>query len=250
MKFPIDSLGILSYTYVRQCMTGRTGDMTKSTENKGKFVAYYRVSTEQQGRSGLGLEAQKKAVLDFLNGGQWELVAEFTEIESGKKADRPELEAALKLCKRVKATLVIAKLDRLARNVHFISGLMERGVKFCAVEFPNADPFMLHVHAAMSEHERRLISARTKAGLERAKARGVKLGKHGAVLARENAAKAKAQARELKPVIAQLRKAGKVTVRAIMEELNGRGIKTTHGGTWHPQTVNVLLHRIDGKGAA
>jgi DNA invertase Pin-like site-specific DNA recombinase len=227
--------------------------MKESTENKGKFVAYYRVSTESQGRSGLGLEAQKKAVLDFLNGGQWELVAEFTEVETGKNAhtaNRPELEHALKLCKKTRATLVIAKLDRLARNVHFISGLMERGVKFCAVEFPNADPFMLHVHAAMSEHERRLISARTKAGLERAKARGVKLGKHGAVLARENAAKAKAQARELKPVIAELRKAGKATVRAIMEELNGRGIKTLRGGTWHPQTVNVLLHRVDGKGAA
>jgi DNA invertase Pin-like site-specific DNA recombinase len=234
-------------------MTEKTCDMKKTTENKGKFIAYYRVSTEQQGRSGLGLEAQKKAVLDFLNGGQWELVAEFTEVETGKKAhtaNRPELEHALKLCKKTRATLVIAKLDRLARNVHFISGLMERGVKFCAVEFPNADPFMLHVHAAMSEHERRLISARTKAGLERAKARGVKLGKHGAVLARENAAKAKAQARELKPVIAELRKAGKATVRAIMEELNGRGIKTLRGGTWHPQTVNVLLHRVDGKGAA
>jgi len=221
--------------------------MKNDAGNKGKYVAYYRVSTESQGRSGLGLEAQKKAVLDYLDGGQWKLVAEFTEIESGKKADRPELEKALKLCKKTRATLVIAKLDRLARNVHFISGLMERGVKFCAVEFPNADPFMLHVHAAMSEHERRLISARTKAGLERAKARGVKLGRHGAILARENAGKAKAQARELKPVIAEIRKAGKITVRAIMEELNRCGIKTLRRGTWHPQTVNVLLHRIDCK---
>lgn len=224
--------------------------MQKNTENKGKFIAYYRVSTESQGRSGLGLEAQKKAVLDYLNGGQWELVAEFTEVETGKKAhmaNRPELEHALKLCKKTKATLVIAKLDRLARNVHFISGLMERGVKFRAVEFPNADPFMLHVHAAMSEHERRLISIRTKAGLERAKARGVKLGRHGAVLARENAAKARVQAQELKPVIAEIRRAGKTTVRAIMEELNDRGIKTLRGGTWRPHTVNVLLHRLNGR---
>lgn len=222
--------------------------MKEATESKGKFVSYYRVSTAQQGRSGLGLEAQKKAVLDFLNGGEWELVAEFTEIETGKKAytaNRPELEKALKFCKKARATLVIAKLDRLARNVHFISGLMERGVKFCAVEFPNADPFMLHVHAAMSEHERRLISARTKAGLERAKARGVKLGQYGAILARENAAKAQAQAKELKPVVAKIREAGKTTVRAIMDELNERGIKTMRGGTWHPQTVNVLLHRLD-----
>ena len=221
--------------------------MMNSKENKGAYVAYYRVSTEQQGRSGLGLEAQKKAVLDFLNGGEWNLVAEFTEIESGKRSDRPELEKALKLCKKAKATLVIAKLDRLARNVHFISGLMERGVKFCAVEFPNADPFMLHVHAAMSEHERRLIGARTKAGLERAKARGVKLGQYGATLARENAAKAKEQALALKPVIAEIRKAGHTTVRAIMDELNARGIKTLRGGAWHPQTVNVLLGRIDAR---
>ncbi len=229
-------------------MTEMTGDMNTTAENKGKFVAYYRVSTEQQGRSGLGLEAQKKAVLDYLSGGQWELIAEFTEIESGKKADRPELEKALKLCKKMRALLVIAKLDRLARNVHFISGLMERGIKFCAVEFPNADPFMLHVHAAMSEHERRLISARTKAGLAIAKARGVILGRHGAVLARQNAAKAKAQARELKPVIKQIRNAGKLSVREIMEELNRRDIKTQRGGAWHPHTVNVLLHRIDGTG--
>lgn len=225
-------------------MTEGRGDMKTDAEGKGKYVAYYRVSTESQGRSGLGLEAQKKSVLDYLAGGQWELVAEFTEIESGKKAKRPELEKALKLCKNIRAILVIAKLDRLARNVHFISGLMERGVKFCAVEFPNADPFMLHVHAAMSEHERRLISARTKDGLERAKARGIKLGRHGAILASVNAAKAQAHAKELKPVIAEIRKAGKVTVRSIMEELNRRGIKTQRGGTWHPQTVNVLLHRI------
>jgi DNA invertase Pin-like site-specific DNA recombinase len=215
------------------------------TENKGKFVAYYRVSTEKQGRSGLGLEAQQKAVLDYLNGGEWELIAEFTEVESGKKCDRPELEKALTLCKRQHATLIIAKLDRLARNVHFISGLMERGVKFCAVEFPDADPLMLHIHAAMGEHERRMISARTKAGLERAKARGIKLGTHGAVLARENAAKAREQAKQLRPVIREIRKDGKESVREIMVELNRRGIKTARNGVWHPHTVNILLHRID-----
>lgn len=112
--------------------------------------------------------------------------------------------------------------------------------------FPNAAPFMLHVHTAMSEHERRLISARTKVGLDRAKARGVTLGRHGAVLARENAAKARAQAEALKPVVAELRKEGKTTVRAIMEELNRRGIKTLRGGAWHPHTVNVMLRRING----
>ena len=160
--------------------------MTEASENKGKFVAYYRVSTESQGRSGLGLEAQQKAVLDFLNGGQWELVAEFTEIETGRKAhtaNRPELELALKLCKRERATLVIAKLDRLARNVHFISGLIERGVEFVAADNPHANRFTVHLLAAFAEHERDEISKRTKAGLERAKARGVKLGRHGAILA-------------------------------------------------------------------
>ena len=125
-------------------------------ENKGKFVAYFRVSTEKQGRSGLGLEAQRKAVLDWLDGGQWDLVAEFTEVESGNKVDRPELEKALKECKKRRATLVIARLDRLARNVHFISGLMEKKVPFVAVEFPDATPVMLHIYAAMAEHERRL----------------------------------------------------------------------------------------------
>jgi len=191
------------------------------------------------------LEAQKKAVEEFLNGGDWDLVAEFTEVESGGKSDRPELEKALKLCKRRKATLVIAKLDRLARNVHFISGLMERGVKFCAVEFPNADPFMLHVHAAMGEHERRLISQRTKAGLERAKARGVKLGRNGKALAKQNAARANSQAKELRPVIRRLRKEGVTTTRAIAAALNDQGIKSARGGQWHPQTVSLLLKRID-----
>lgn len=216
-----------------------------TNEHRGNYVAYYRVSTDEQGRSGLGLEAQKKAVEDFLNGGDWNLVAEFTEVESGGKSDRPELEEALKLCKRRKATLVIAKLDRLARNVHFISGLMERGVKFCAVEFPNADPFMLHVHAAMGEHERRLISQRTKAGLERAKARGVKLGRNGMALAKQNAARANSQAKELRPVIRRLRKEGVTTTRAIAAALNDQGIKSARGGQWHPQTVSLLLKRID-----
>jgi DNA invertase Pin-like site-specific DNA recombinase len=221
-----------------------TPNTENSNEHKGNIVAYYRVSTEQQGKSGLGLAAQRKAVMDYLNGGSWKLIGEFTEIESGHKSDRPQLELALKLCKRRRATLVIAKLDRLARNVHFISGLMEHGIKFCAVEFPNADPFMLHVHAAMGEHERRLISARTKAGLERAKARGVKLGRHGVVLARQNAARAREQARKLKPVIREIQREGKITIRDIMGELNERGIKTSRNGTWHPQTVSVLLKRV------
>ena len=226
-------------------VTARSGKEEQAAGFHGKIVAYYRVSTDEQGRSGLGLEAQRKAVLDYLNGGPWEMLAEFTEVESGRKSDRPELEKALKLCKRKKATLVIAKLDRLARNVHFISGLMERGVKFCAVEFPNADPFMLHVHAAMAEHERRLISARTKAGLERAKARGVRLGKNGKRLAKRNSTAARREAKELAPVVKEIRTAGKTTVRAVADELNRRGIKTSRDGRWHPQTTSRLLKRID-----
>jgi len=214
--------------------------------DKSKFIAYYRVSTDRQGCSGLGLDAQRKAVLDWLNGGKWELVAAYTEVESGKRSDRPELEQALKDCKQRGASLVIARLDRLARNVHFISGLMERKVPFVAVEFPDATPLMLHIHAAMAEHERKLISQRTKAALAEAKARGVKLGTHGKILARLNRDQARARAKELRPMVRALRKEGKTTVREIMEALNRRGIKTQRGGSWHPHTVNLLLHRIDG----
>lgn len=221
--------------------------MTRILQSPSKtpvFVAYYRVSTLRQGRSGLGLAAQKKSVSEWIADAKGTLAAEFTEVESGKRCDRPELEAALKYCRKSHASLVIARLDRLARSVHFISGLMEKKVPFVAVEFPNATPVMLHIHAAMAEHERRLISERTKAGLERARARGVKLGAYGTVLARRNRELACEQAKRLEPLVDQMRATGKVTVRAIMDELNRRGIPTQRGGPWHPQTVNVLLARI------
>jgi DNA invertase Pin-like site-specific DNA recombinase len=143
--------------------------------HSGKWVCYLRVSTDRQGQSGLGLEAQRKAVLDFRNGGQWKLADEFVEVESGKRSDRPQLAAAL-ACKRLKARLVVAKLDRLARNVAFISRLMERGVEFVAADMPFANKLTIHILAAVAEHEREAISARTKAALAAAKARGVKLG--------------------------------------------------------------------------
>ena len=142
----------------------------------GKFIAYHRVSTDRQGSSGLGLEAQQKAVMDYLNGGDWQLLDALTEIESGKRSDRPELAKALAECRRHKATLVIAKLDRLARNVAFISGLMEAKVDFVAADMPEANKLTVHIMAAMAEHEREQISARTKAALAAAKARGAKLG--------------------------------------------------------------------------
>jgi hypothetical protein len=141
----------------------------------GRFIAYFRVSTEHQGGTGNGMAAQRKAVLDHLNGGNWKLVGEFTEVESGKRSDRPELERALAACRKHRAKLVIAKLDRSSRNVHFISGLMERKVDFVACDMPSATPFMLHVYAAVAEEERRMIAKRTKDGLAAAKARGVVL---------------------------------------------------------------------------
>jgi DNA invertase Pin-like site-specific DNA recombinase len=148
--------------------------------HRGKFVAYYRVSTARQGLSGLGLEAQQAAVQNYLDGGSWELIGEFTEVESGRKTERPELANALALCKKHNATLVIARLDRLARNVHFISGLMETKVKFVACDMPEATPFMLHIYAAVAQEEARAVSARTKAALAAAKQRGVRLGATGA----------------------------------------------------------------------
>src|ERR1700693_2553841 len=142
----------------------------------GKFVSYLRVSTDKQGHSGLRIEAQRKAVDDYLNGGRWTLLKEYVEIESGKRNDRPQLLAALAHAKATGATIVIAKLDRLARNVAFISNLMESGVEFVAVDMPLANRLTVHILAAVAEHERELISQRTKAALAAAKARGTKLG--------------------------------------------------------------------------
>ena len=146
-------------------------------------AAYLRVSTQRQGQSGLGLEAQRKAIQHLLEGQPYQ---EFIEIESGKKTKRPKLEQAIAYCRKHKTKLVIAKLDRLARNVHFISGLMESGIDFVAADMPSADRFMLHIYAAMAEEEGRRISERTKAALAAAKERGVELGKNGKVLAKQN----------------------------------------------------------------
>src|SRR5258708_2007073 len=142
----------------------------------GKFVSYLRVSTARQGASGLGLEAQRAAVTGYLNGGEWTLVQELVEVESGKRNDRSVLAEALRLCRKHKATLVIAKLDRLARNVAFISNLMKSGVEFVAVDMPSANRFVVHILAAVAEQEAEAISKRTKAALAAAKARGTQLG--------------------------------------------------------------------------
>ena len=145
-------------------------------ETTGNYVAYYRVSTDRQGQSGLGLDAQRAAVANYMNGGDWTLLDTFTEVESGRKNDRPELAKALELCRRRRATLVIAKLDRLARNVAFIAGLMDANVDLVAVDMPHANRLTLHIMAAMAEHEAAAVSQRTRAALQAAKERGRKLG--------------------------------------------------------------------------
>jgi len=221
---------------------------------KGKFVAYYRVSTQKQGTSGLGLEAQRTAVLDYLNGGNWNLVEEVTEIESGKDNSRPELAKALALCRIHNATLIIAKLDRLARNVAFISNLMESGVEFTAVDFPQANRLTVHILAAVAEHEAAMISARTKAALAAAKARGVVLGGDRAGIIASQSPKGRAaslairreraskRAADLAPVIADIRSAGASSLRQIASALNNRGITSPRGGTWSAVQVQRILN--------
>jgi len=213
----------------------------------GKFIAYYRVSTDKQGKSGLGLEAQRKSVLSYLNGGDWELEREFTEVESGKRNTRPQLAAAIEECRKTKSTLIIAKLDRLARNVHFISGLMESGVDFVAADNPHANKLMLHMLAAFAEHEREQISERTKSALAAAKSRGVKLGKNGAKLAEKNKADAHEFAMSVRGTINEIRARGFTTMRAIRDELNQRDIPAPRGGKWHIPTLLRVLSKLDAR---
>lgn len=214
-----------------------------------RFIAYYRVSTTKQGQSGLGLEAQQRAVRQYLNGGAWELVGEFTEIESGKKDDRPELAAALAACRKHKATLVIAKLDRLARNVAFIANLMEAGTDFVAVDMPEANKLVLHIMAAMAQHEREAISARTKAALAAAKARGKTLGGFRGVTVDQalgtqaNAQKAREWAQgEIGQEIADMKARG-WSLWEIAHHLNDLGVKTRRGGEWQAVTVKRVLEQ-------
>ena len=221
----------------------------------GNFIAYFRVSTERQGRSGLGLEAQRKAVADFLNGGNWSLVAEFTEVESGKKNERPQLAAALAAARIHGATLVIAKIDRLSRNAHFLLGLKEGGVDFVAVDLPSANRLTVGIMALVAEQEREAISARTKAALEAAKARGTKLGNpngittEAAAKGREEGraartAKAAARATDLAPVIAKIREQGVTSLSGIAGVLNSMSIKTARGGEWSAVQVQRVLQRV------
>jgi DNA invertase Pin-like site-specific DNA recombinase len=220
----------------------------------GKFVSYLRVSTERQGRSGLGLDAQKTAVMQFLNGGSWQLVGSFVEIESGKKSDRPELAKALMACKLQGATLVVAKLDRLSRSVSFISALMDSGVEFAACDMPQASRFTIHILAAVAEHERQAISSRTKAALAQAKLRGAKLGNpnlqapEGVHALGTQAIKQKADkdAGDRLPVIRSIQAEGITSARGIAAELTRRGIQTSRGSTkWQATQVARILDRAE-----
>ncbi|PTE13299.1 recombinase family protein [Pseudogemmobacter blasticus] len=217
-----------------------------------RFVTYLRVSTERQGQSGLGLEAQRKAVADYVSG-KGTIAAEYVEVESGKRADRPQLAYALAEAKRLGAILLIAKLDRLARNVAFIANLLEGGVEIAAADMPQANRFLLHVMAAVAEHEAQAISDRTRAALAAAKARGVALGwsipgrrEEQLKAARKGAAvrvaKADRHAETVRPLIEQMKRQG-MALRHIATELNARNVKTARGGAWHAMTVRNLLQR-------
>jgi DNA invertase Pin-like site-specific DNA recombinase len=229
----------------------------------GRFISYYRVSTAQQGRSGLGLQAQREAVRDFLNGGDWTLMGEFTEVESGKRTDRPQLDAALALCRLTGATLIVAKLDRLARNVRFllsvVEGTGEAGVVFC--DLPTVPPgamgkFIVTQMAAVAELEAGLISKRTKDALAASKARGKALGGYrggpkidpsvGLKVRQERAAHYAASAR---PIVTELRDSG-ISLRRVCTELEARGIRTPRGGKWVPQMVSKIVGVPSNKGEA
>lgn len=217
----------------------------------GKFIAYHRVSTQKQGASGLGLEAQKEAVSRFLNGGDRELVGEYVEVETGKGADalakRPQLKSALTACRKEGATLIIAKLDRLARNVHFVSGLMESKVKFVACDMPEANELSIHIMAAVAEHEAKRISQRTKDALAVAKSRGVVLGRAGAANLRPNVeARQKVAddfADKLRPMFDGMKARG-LSQREMVAELNGIGVPAPKGGDWRLSQVQRVLRRI------
>lgn len=217
----------------------------------GRFVAYYRVSTARQGVSGLGLDGQREAVRVFLNGGAWTLLREFVEVESGRKDDRPQLAAAMAECKLTGAVLLVAKLDRLARNAHFLLGLQASGVEFVATDMPHANRLTVGIMALVAEEEARAISSRTKTALVAARARGAKLGgartgsppPDPAAGLRARQAKAAAYAREIGPIAAALRAEG-ASLRQIAAAMTERGIKTPRNRTWTATGVSTVLQAI------
>ena len=237
------------------------------TPRTGNFVAYYRVSRRRQAASGLGLEAQKKMVEEWLDGGNWNLVGEFTETESGKRTidrRRPELRSALECCKTHNATLIVAKLDRLIRNVSFLSRLLDSGVEIVALDVPNlaapaSSKFVLQIMGAAAEHEAAMISARTKAALAARKRRGGKLGTTNQSKLRKAGTKARraqadAHAESVYPVILELQKFGCDSIPKLIEGLRARGIKTltdrtdvTGAPKWSYNSIKNIINRIESK---
>lgn len=215
----------------------------------GKFISYLRVSTAKQGASGLGLEAQRRAVETFLNGGNWKLLSEFVEVESGKRCDRPRLSAAFEACRLTGAKLVIAKLDRLSRDAGFLLGLDKAGVEFIAADMPHANRMTIGIMAVVADEERRTISRRTRDALAMAKERGVILGgyKGGPAVDHTKGTKALVKladtfADRVRPMIDELRAAG-LSLNAVADALNGREIRTARGATWSAMTVKRVLER-------
>jgi DNA invertase Pin-like site-specific DNA recombinase len=217
------------------------------------LVGYVRVSTSMQGRSGLGIEAQREALSRFAEAEGYELVSVLVEVETGKGFDaldrRPQLAEALSQARRRRCPVAVAKLDRLSRDVHFISGLMAHRVPFLVVELgSDVDPFILHLFAALAEKERAMIASRTKAALSAAKARGVKLGGPKLAEARELAVTAikslaDRHAANVLPIIRDVQRSGAKTLRDVAAALNARGISTSRGGRWHAMTVRNVLAR-------
>jgi DNA invertase Pin-like site-specific DNA recombinase len=223
----------------------------------GKWISYQRVSTQRQGKSGLGLEAQRNSVAEFLNGGNWTLVKEFVEVESGKKADnRPELAKAIQACRAYGAKLLIAKLDRLSRDAHFLLGLEKAGIDFVAADMPNANRLTVGIMAMVAEEERRMISRRTKDALQAAKRRGVKLGGDRGVKPTAKArklatealqARSAAKAADIGPIIAELQAAGVTSRTRIAAALTEQGIPTARGaGQWTATQISRVLERLEG----
>jgi DNA invertase Pin-like site-specific DNA recombinase len=220
-------------------------------------IAYYRVSTQQQGRSGLGIEAQQAAVARFCEAEGFELQGSYTEVETGKGCDaldrRPQLSAAISAARKGKCPVIVAKLCRLSRDVHFISGLMAKKVPFIVTELgADVDPFMLHIYAALAEKERTLISSRTKAALAAKKQRGERLGNPrltevGYVGRVMQAERADRFAANVMPIVEEIRATGVTTLKGIAEALNARGVQTFRaGGRWDATTVRRLLARKAG----
>jgi DNA invertase Pin-like site-specific DNA recombinase len=216
---------------------------TKPPKNT-RYVSYLRVSTTKQGASGLGLDAQRDAVQAFARQAARDILTEFVEVESGRVKDRPQLLAALAECRRSKATLLIAKLDRLARNVAFVSSIMEAGVEFVATDAPFANRLMIHILAAFAEHERDQISQRTRAALAAAKARGVVLGANGKKLAERASRAALEAAGRYREPIEEIVAAGARSARQIALGLNAAGVPSRSGGRWHSANVLRVMRRL------